>query len=64
MRDPKRLLTTRELEVYALLKQGNTRRMIAERLCLSEDAVRGAVQQIRIKLDVPRDQTLEQFLQK
>ena len=45
-------LTTRELEVLALLKQGLTNKEIAEALVISDNTVKRHLKAIFVKLDV------------
>jgi DNA-binding CsgD family transcriptional regulator len=59
-----RLLTRRELEVVAMLAEGETNARIAQRLVVSEDTVKSHVKHILRKLDVHnRSQAVSRYFQ-
>jgi DNA-binding NarL/FixJ family response regulator len=49
-------LTAREIEVLSLIAAGNTNKLIADQLSISEDTVKGHVKSILSKLDA-KDRT-------
>ena len=51
--DPLSVLTTRELEVLALMAEGRSNAGIAQRLCVTEGTVEKHVRSVLLKLDLP-----------
>ena len=54
-RDPRALLSSRELEVLGLMAEGRSNAAIARHLCVTEAAVAKHINSLLTKLDLPPD---------